>query len=132
MNLFELGDFTLAGGGSSKWKIECDALSEKDWRCLARMAVEYYGHPGAVEGVPRGGLPFARNLEPYLRAYGRWWIVDDVLTTGRSMERMRNGRIDVVGVVVFARGTCPAWVRPLFQMPQSPADSFGWGSASEP
>lgn len=41
-------------------------------------------------------------------------IVDDVLTTGKSMKEQRGKRIDAVGIVVFARGPCPAWIRPLF------------------
>ena len=47
-----------------------------------------------------------------------WLIVEDVVTTGGSMERIRADRL-AVGVCVFARGPCPWWVTPLFQMPAS-------------
>jgi hypothetical protein len=46
----------------------------------------------------------------------------DVLTTGRGMEEARatlgwpNVRYPVVGVVVYARGPCPDWVKPLFPL----------------
>ncbi|KKL20362.1 hypothetical protein LCGC14_2456230, partial [marine sediment metagenome] len=43
-------------------------------------------------------------------------IVDDVLTTGASMEKQRAGRTNTIGAVIFARGDCPAWVKPLFAM----------------
>jgi orotate phosphoribosyltransferase len=45
-------------------------------------------------------------------------IVDDVLTTGKSMEEMRKKHSNVltIGVVLFARGKCPKWVEPIFNM----------------
>ena len=47
-------------------------------------------------------------------------IVDDVLTTGGSMvdHRAALGGSRCKGVVIFARGECPSWVVPLFQMPR--------------
>jgi hypothetical protein len=58
-------------------------------------------------------------------------IVDDVLTTGGSMERLREERRKllppgtmvepgnwIVGAVVFSRGQCPLWVSALFRMPE--------------
>lgn len=124
--LFQRGSFTLASGRSSSWKIECDALTLDDWAGLAAMAVEAFGAPGPVFGVPRGGVPFAKALRLYPTRLGPTWIVDDVLTTGGSMERHRSDICatagvsvsDVVGVVVFARGTPPPWVHALFQMPE--------------
>ena len=50
-------------------------------------------------------------------------IVDDVLTTGGSMEYFltqyqRNRRpFEAIGWVVFARTKPPPWVKALFQMP---------------
>lgn len=49
-------------------------------------------------------------------------IVDDVLTTGGSMEIARHNYLvanpgsDVLGAVVFARGPCPDWITPLFRV----------------
>lgn len=121
MSLFQQGIFRLASGGSVLWKIECDALTEDDWSTLALMAVERFGRPGALSAVPRGGLPFVAALGPYVDPSGPLWIVDDVLTTGSSIERHRlglgyNTGRPPLGVVVFARATPPDWVRALFTM----------------
>ena len=51
------------------------------------------------------------------RLCGDMLIVDDVLTTGASMEHERarcSGR--TIGVVLFARGPCPEWIHPVFRM----------------
>lgn len=64
--------------------------------------------------MPRGGLRLAEALKLYVTE-GALLIVDDVLTTGASMEEFRNGR-EALGAVIFARGHCPSWVVPLFQM----------------
>ena len=50
-------------------------------------------------------------------------IVDDVLTTGGSMEEFKIKRswrnpTDYIGWVVFARIETPKWVTALFQMPK--------------
>jgi orotate phosphoribosyltransferase len=115
MNLFRLGDFTLAGGRKSRFKLECDALTDGDWECLAWLISQRVAFH-RVEGVPRGGLKLAAALEKY-KGYGNsLLIVDDVLTTGGSMERQRSGR-DAQGFVVFQRGPeRPPWIRALFQM----------------
>lgn len=118
MSLFRLGDFTLASGAKSRWKIDCDALTPGDWEALAAMAADVLPPFGEVEGVPTGGEPFARALRKYRTRDGLdpLLIAEDVLTTGASMERCRGGLADAVGVCVFARGPCPAWVTPLFRM----------------
>ena len=122
MNLFQIGNFALHGGEYSDWKIECDALTDEDWETLAYLIqdkVTFYG----VIGVPKGGIKLARAL----RKYGTLdnslpiLIVDDVLTTGASMQAMKDHVADipakyVLGYVVFARRKCPNWVSALFQM----------------
>lgn len=114
MSLFQLGNFTLSSGLQSVWKIDCDALTDDDWQCLAwlvakRLMIQF----GQVLGVPRGGLKLAEALVPYATE-GPLLIVDDVLTTGRSMEIFKKDWPDCIGVVVFARERCPSWVTPLF------------------
>ena len=120
-NLFQLGDFALhTGTVTSRWKIECDALTTADWETLAELIagrVEFR----RVVGIPEGGMKLERALrthEQVSRPDLPILIVDDVLTTGASMEDRRQavGRRDAVGAVVFARGPCPDWVYPLFQM----------------
>ena len=119
MPLFDPRPFVGAGGASLPWKIECDALTKDDWIALAKVAGPGLRF-GSVEGVPRGGLPFARALLPYLTD-GPLLIVDDVLTSGHSMERHRDGR-DAIGVVAFQRGvTRPTWIKPVWRLHEWPA-----------
>lgn len=128
MNLFQLGDFTLSSGAKSKWKLECDALDGDDWVALAEMIRQLVGPFGSCEGVPRGGLRLATALQPFVALQGPHLIVDDVLTTGRSMFSLKSlcmsgggyggPKQEIVGAVVFARGQCPNWIKPLFQMPE--------------
>jgi orotate phosphoribosyltransferase len=115
MNLFRSGNFTLNSGKTSTFKIDCDALTEEDIETIARIASEELPTFGAVEGVPTGGLRLAAAMQKYCTADtpdAPLLIVDDVLTTGGSMERFRAGRT-AIGFVVFARGECPAWIAPL-------------------
>ena len=125
MSLFRLGDFTLSSGKRAPWKIDCDALSDTDIFTLADMIQHLVGGYSAVEGVPSGGARLARALRMSCFLGGPLLLVDDVLTSGASMERMKglieipeqaNG--EVIGAVIFARGRCPAWIKPLFQMPE--------------
>lgn len=126
--LFRSGDFTLRGGAKSAWKLECDALTPEDWAGLARIALQLLGTCKFrdVRGVPRGGLPFAEALKPYCDPNAAIvLIVEDVVTTGGSMERFSaqvfaelGPETPVTGLCVFARGRCPGWVKPLFQMPE--------------
>jgi hypothetical protein len=117
VGLLEAGDFTFHSGSKSWFKIECDALSEEDWRTAATMLLELLPTFRSVEGIPRGGIALARELEPLACGEERCdhpvLIVDDVLTTGKSMEEQRAGR-GAIGAVLFSRGPCPSWVIPLF------------------
>ena len=125
-DLFQLGNFILSSGRLSWFKIDCDYLTREDWSALAKMIREDAGSFSRVYGVPRGGMKLAGFLEQYCVPTQSYTclVVDDVLTTGGSMERMRqeirgiNAESEIIGAVVFARGPCPPWVRPLFQMPE--------------
>lgn len=124
MNLFQQGNFTLHSGEEVWFKINCDALTNEDLDTLALLVAEdsRIGSFAVVEGVPTGGLRFAKALERYaLSEYAnvqnpRVLIVDDVLTTGNSMEEQRAERDKVQDVVIFAREKSPDWVVPLFSM----------------
>lgn len=119
-HLFTLGNRRLHSGELTDWKIECDALTDQDYDALARMLAQRLPAFGAVEGVPRGGLRLMEALAPYANKDSYpLLIVDDVLTTGGSLETHRDGR-PAIGAVLFARGACPPWVTPLFQMPSAP------------
>lgn len=121
MSLFRLGDFTLHSGDKSRWKIDCDILSTSDWDTLAFMIAEQITF-NLVIGIPGGGDKLALALKQYETRFHvskLVLLVDDVLTTGGSMEAYRKELLlkglNVVGVVVFARGKCPPWIKPLFQ-----------------
>lgn len=126
MNLFQLGDFTLASGRKSRWKIECDCLTSQDWMALAQMAAEILPPFQGVIGVPRGGTPFAAALWPHTTKDSSLPILlaEDVVTTGGSLERFKTrlegdpdwGPGPYIGVCAFARGPVPSWVTPLFTL----------------
>lgn len=124
MNLFQLGDFTLHSGNKSFWKIECDALTDNDWKTLAAIVADRF-HFSSVVGIPKGGKKLAWALEEYTchEPNCPLLIVDDVLTTGISFEDFLRQLIrdgvnvsSISGLVVFARGKCPSWVTPIFQL----------------
>jgi orotate phosphoribosyltransferase len=123
MSLLQLASVTLSSGRDSFFKIECDALTEEDWCCAAAMIAGIIAPFSEVVGVPRGGRRFADAL--WRHAVGlenpRLLIVDDVWTTGDSMERFREEqrRPDAMGAVLFARGPVADWVWPLFTLTES-------------
>ena len=39
--LFEELDFIGHSGDPLHWKIECDAIFPNEWKCIARMIMEY-------------------------------------------------------------------------------------------
>jgi hypothetical protein len=119
MTLFQRGAIVLHSGRSSWWKIECDSLDNDDLDVLAQLIAERVRPFSSVEGVPTGGLRLADALRPYASRCGDLLIVDDVYTTGGSMEEHRAGR-DALGAVVFSRGSCPEWIIPLFQLSPAP------------
>lgn len=119
--MLETGDFKLSSGRKSEFKIECDSLTDTDWATAAKIIGEktLFGY---VYGVPTGGLKFAEHLQKYKKeGHKRVLIVDDVLTTGGSMNRLRDklsqhhSFYDFMGVVLFARGDCPDWVTAIFK-----------------
>ena len=129
-DLFQAIDFTSHAGKALNWKIECDALSTQEWDCLAQMIYEYEHQSfGEVVGIPRGGLPLARALEGYATGNPEHpiLIVDDVLTTGGSMNtfqmdyfRNRDPRRGYIGWVIFSRAPLEhanGWINALFMMP---------------
>ena len=122
VDLFTRGDFTLHSGARSDFKIDCDALSDTDLATLAYLMFTRLPPFGYVHGVPRGGIPLALHLDQY--CVGRCTtllIVDDVLTTGGSMKKARRQFHPAFfpmpfGAVILARGPCPDWIMPLFQI----------------
>jgi len=132
MSIFQEVDFKSHSGLDLSWKIECDGVSKKEWKCLSEMIMDYQKIPfQSAIGIPRGGV----MLGSYLNQYSTEnpddpiLIVDDVLTTGRSMEEFKRERMfrnptKYIGWVVFARGFPPQWCRALFQMPFNPTEKL--------
>lgn len=122
MNLFQKINIILNSGEESDYKIECDSLTDDDIETLAYLISKRYTFRKVV-GVPRGGNRIEDALQKYTTNNDEHplLIVDDVLTSGGSMDRHRlmyedMGYYGIVGVVIFARGKCPDWVEPVFQM----------------
>ena len=125
MDLFQYGEFKSHSGLTLNWKIECDALSEKDWACLAAMIMEREKIPFCrAEGIPRGGQPLARALNKYATDIptDRVLICDDIWTTGNSFREYIGRKypdwIRSQGLkwVVFARSMTNDGVKALFTM----------------
>jgi len=129
--LFQWGDFTLHSGEKSWWRIDCDNMNDSELAIIARLMANKVGlfngvsipnsHPGSA--VHRLKQYVYEHAEPRIMSEGIiYLVVDDVLTTGSSMEERRSsilkgGNIaEVKGTVIFARGKCPEWVTPIFQL----------------
>lgn len=118
MDLFEKKTFKMHSGDIGHWKIECDALTDSDIETLAFMISEEFDFSHVI-GIPRGGIRIADALEKYKSEEGPVLIVDDVLTTGNSMEEARFDMpiyTDIIGVVLFARQKPVDWIHPVFQL----------------
>ena len=129
MILFQDGDFKSHAGLPLKWKLECDAITDDEWRCLAKMVMDYQERPFyKAVGIPRGGLKFAEAMNKYASGNEEDSIMvcDDVFTTGTSFREFINENYPMWSAgqgfrwVVFARRPCyehPHHVRALFTMP---------------
>ena len=131
MSIFQFGWFSSHSRFQLPWKLDLESLNREDWDSLAKLISWKFAFR-AVYGVPKGGVQLAAALRPYAEPGYPMLIVDDVLTTGRSMEeaRTRLGVMDepVIGVVVAARGVCPSWVWPILtvnEWAQSRATGLG-------
>lgn len=115
--LFIPGSFTTNSGLVLDWKIECDSLTDEDINTISCVIARRFRF-GCVVGVPTGGLRLANALKN-LVSTGPLLIVDDVLTTGGSMERKRSEyKYDpkTIGVVIFARQPPPPWIHAMFTL----------------
>jgi hypoxanthine phosphoribosyltransferase len=121
MSLFQTGVVKLHAGGYSNFKIDCDALTDQDIGAIAMQLTLRLPRFAEVEGVPGGGLRLAEAMKHYVTPFQPirvqpLLIVDDVFTTGASMEEHRDFRTGVIGAVIFARAETPVWITPLFRM----------------
>ena len=124
-DLFQSQNFKSHSGLDLSWKIECDALSDPEWFTISKMIMERTPPFREAVGIPRGGVKLGDLLNEHATGNEKdpICIVDDVLTTGNSMDYFlnqyqRNRKpFMAIGWVVFARVQTPIWVRALFQMP---------------
>jgi orotate phosphoribosyltransferase len=113
MGLFNYGLFDLHSGGTSKYKIDCDFHTMADLEAFASLAKDFIKFSSVI-GIPRGGLRFAACLEQYVTE-GPTLIVDDVLTTGFSMEEARKQYPYAIGLVIYSRITPPPWIKAIYK-----------------
>jgi orotate phosphoribosyltransferase len=118
-NLFIKCDVTLHSGQQSDYKINCDALTDNDIETCAFLLSKKVHKFSDVIGIPSGGSRLAKAMKQYSSVVGTLLIVDDVLTTGESMESFREkfcNKFTCQGAVMFARSKPPSWVAVLFSM----------------
>lgn len=116
--MFKKGEFTLHSGQKSDFLIDCEALTDEDLEALAHIGHKLVGPFSTVLAIPRGGLRFGKAMEAYRGEKGPPLIVDDVLTTAKSMYSHYTKNCK--GLVIFSRGLTPRWVKAIFTMePQS-------------
>jgi len=121
--MFNWSQFTSHSGLSLNWKVDCDSFTSEDWVCLATIARQLLqADYREIIGIYRGGIPFADALYERTTTWSHRvnypvLIVDDVFTTGRSMEEERlKWKEPVKGLVVFARNPTPAWITPIWTL----------------
>lgn len=114
MNLFQTGKFELHSGGTSDFKIDCDALTDEDIKTIVSIIIKRYNFSYVV-GIPEGGIRLAKALIPHCKESYPVLVVDDVLTTGASMKQyLKDYGSLSQGVVIFARGPVPNRVNAIF------------------
>lgn len=116
MTIFRNEPFISHAGLKLPYKIDCDDLTDEDIKTLAAIISRKWKF-SRVFGITRGGLRLASALEKYCLPNSDYFrlIVDDVYTTGKSMrEKRREIGTRSFGVVIYSRGKCPSWVKPIF------------------
>lgn len=127
--MINFGWFSTHSKFQLPWKVDCDDLSDEDIESIARIISWKFAF-SEVYGVPTGGTRLADALRKYAidKEYPAL-IVDDVLTSGKSMERLKQEiGGNPIGIVVFSRGKCPNWVWSIFtvnEWSQSRATGLG-------
>lgn len=108
MALFNKGQFELASGKISDFKIDCDFLSDESIEAIAYKLSTKYTF-GKVFGVPTGGLRLATALEKFCSESPTILLVEDVVTTGNSLRQYRENIIalypdqNIINISIFAR-----------------------------
>ena len=92
--LFVSRNFKSHSGLDLTWKIEMDALSDAEWWTIKKMIMEITPPFKEVVGIPRGGVKLASLLDEHTTGEKTdpILIVDDVLTTGASIENFLTSK----------------------------------------
>lgn len=120
-NIFRSGEFISHSGKLLPYKINCDALTSDDMDTIASIIASKIEFDRVI-GIPTGGIRLQFALGKYIGLAQRILIVDDVLTTGASMEERKQALMDdhngyvpeIIGWVIFARGELPDWINAVF------------------
>ena len=105
MNLFEQRKFISHSGKELYWKIECDSLTDEDIETLAYVVGKNFLFADVV-AIPTGGIRLANALKKYTAGSDilrPTLVVDDVITTGKSMIEKLKTIPYSFGVVIFDR-----------------------------
>ncbi len=96
--------FVMHSGATSDFKVECDGLTNEEIETFALLIAKRFRFR-IVDGIPAGGFPIANALQKYCSPAAMVrLIVDDVLTTGASMNAARHNGGDI-GVVLSGLGS---------------------------
>lgn len=122
MSIFKQKEFVSHSGKILSWKIDCDDFTDEDLDTLAFIVSQKFIFNDVI-GIPTGGMRFANALTQYIDKKAEYsLIVDDVLTTGKSMiaESKKisscSCSYDAIGVVIFSRiKNYPDWIHPIFE-----------------
>jgi len=116
--------FISHSGQELNWKVECDALTDNEIDVFAYLIGRKFQGCDIqkIVSIPRGGDRLALALHKYipLKVESKTiLIVDDVFTTGKSMEEAigrlwTNNETCVRGAVMFARSKPFSWVYSVF------------------
>lgn len=122
MSIFKQIVFKSHSGELLNWKIDCDDFTDEDLDTLAFIVSQKFIF-NRVIGIPTGGMRFANALTQYIDKKATYpLIVDDVLTTGKSMiaEAKKISSCScsyAIGVVIFSRiENYPDWIHPIFKL----------------
>lgn len=119
---FHKDPVTLHSGGKSHWLVRSDLMFADEH--LRKAVISFWGlvlsrlrpRPAFVLGVPRGGVPWAKALAQRIEAIyiepdgeipeeGEVVVVDDVVTTGHSLNEFRPDIPVRVSLAVVSRGS---------------------------
>lgn len=127
--MFKWNPFKSHSGKTLNWKIECDDLTLSDLDCIARMILSAHSFHKVISPPTKSSnmnhLLSVLTTHESNNGNCEYLIVDDVYTTGKSMEETRKLLLDnhlvqnehnIKGVVMFSRNECPEWITPIFQL----------------